>query len=75
MAVLALSMLAFSILLLRTRALPSWVGRVGLVCSVPMLGAVAAQYGALTTALAVLWSFCLAVAIWRHREDEAQAIG
>lgn len=74
MTVLALSMLAFSILLLRTRAMRPWVGRVGLVCSVPMLAAVAAQYGALTTLLGVLWSFCLAVAVWRHREDEAPAI-
>ncbi len=46
MTVLALSMLAFSILLLRTRAMRPWVGRVGLLCSVPMLAAVAAQYGA-----------------------------
>ena len=73
MTVLALSMLAFSILLLRTRAMRPWVGRVGLMCSVPMLASVAAQYGALTTLLGVLWSFCLAVAVWLHREDEAQA--
>ena len=33
MTVLALSMLAFSILLLRTRAMRPWVGRVGLLCT------------------------------------------
>jgi hypothetical protein len=34
-----------------------------------MLGATAAQYGAFTTPLGILWAFCLAVAIWRQPES------
>jgi hypothetical protein len=34
-----------------------------------MLASVIAQYGASTTALGVVWAFCLAVAIWRGHDD------
>jgi hypothetical protein len=66
MAVLSLAILSMSVLVLRTHDLPTWHGQVGLVCGVPMLVAVIAQYGAYTTALGVVWAFCLAVALWRH---------
>ncbi len=65
MGVLGLAMLAVSVVVLRTQALGRWVGYVGLACSVVTLGAVAVQYGAFTTPLAILWTFCLGVAIWR----------
>ena len=70
MAVLSLAILAMSVLLLRTHALPTWVGRVGLVGGSLMLVSVIAQYGAYTTALGVVWAFCLAVALWRHGEPD-----
>lgn len=66
MAVLSLAILAMSVLMLRTHDLPPWVGRVGLACGIPMLVSVIAQYGAYTTALGVVWAFCLAIALWRH---------
>jgi hypothetical protein len=68
MGVLALSMLAVSVVVLRTQALGRWVGYVGTLCSVVMLAAVAAQFGAYTTPLGILWALCLAVAIWRQPE-------
>jgi hypothetical protein len=67
MAVLALFMLATSVVVLRTGVAGRWVGYVGAGCGVLMLGAVAAQYGAYTTPLAILWALCLAVALLRRR--------
>jgi hypothetical protein len=69
MTVLSLCMLGLSVVVLRTHALARWVGYVGMVCGVLMLGATAAQYGAFTTPLGILWAFCLAVAIWRQPES------
>ncbi len=66
MAVLGLFILAVSVVVLRTSALGRWLGYVGVGCAVLMLAAVVAQYGAYTTPLAILWSLCLAVAIWRQ---------
>jgi hypothetical protein len=71
MAALALFILAISIVVLRTAALGRWIAYVGLACAVVMLAAVVAQYGAFTTPLAILWSLCLAVAIWRASPAEA----
>jgi hypothetical protein len=71
MAVLSLAILSISVLVLRARILARWVGYVGLGCGLPMIASVIAQYGAYTTALGVLWSFCLAVAIWRGGDDKA----
>jgi hypothetical protein len=70
MGVLALSSLAVSIVVLRTGALARWVGYVGVVCGLIILGAVAAQYGSYTTPLAILWALCLAVAIWRQPQSD-----
>ena len=66
MAVLALCILAVSVVVLRTEVFGRWLGYAGGACSVVMVAAVAAQYGAFTTPLAILWALCLAVAIWRQ---------
>jgi hypothetical protein len=65
MAALALFILAISVVVLRTAALGRWLAYIGLACAAVMLTGVVAQYGAFTTPLAILWSLCLAVALWR----------
>jgi hypothetical protein len=65
MAVLALFILAISVVVLRTGLYGRWLGYVGTACATVMIGAVLAHYGAYTTPLAILWSLGLAVAIWR----------
>ena len=74
MAVLALCMLAVSIVVLRTGAFGRWLGYLGGGCSAAMLVAVAAQYGAYTTPLAILWALGLAVAIWRQPTADASLV-
>jgi|tagenome__1003787_1003787.scaffolds.fasta_scaffold20824522_1 hypothetical protein len=71
MAVLAACMLAVSVVVLRTAVFGRWLGYVGCACSVVMILAVLAQYGAFTTPLAIVWSLCLAVAIWRQPTGQA----
>jgi len=71
MAVLALCMLAVSVVVLRTGVFGRWLGCVGVACSAVMIAAVVAQYGAFTTPLAILWALCLAVAIWRQPAGDA----
>jgi hypothetical protein len=66
MFVLGLCIFAVSVVILRTAALGRWIGYVGTGCSVVMLIAVIAQFGAYTTPLGILWALCLAVAIWRQ---------
>jgi hypothetical protein len=63
MGALALTILATSVLALRTGAFARWAAWVGLVGGALMLGAVAAGYGGFTVPVAILWSVCLAVAI------------
>jgi hypothetical protein len=65
MAVLALFVLAISVVVLRTALLGRWLGYLGVVCGLAIVGAVVVQYGAFSTPLAILWSLGLAVAIWR----------
>jgi hypothetical protein len=65
MAALGLMILGVSVAVLRTRALGRWVGWVGVFCATPILLATLAQYGAYLTLLAICWSLCLAVALWR----------
>jgi hypothetical protein len=69
MAVLAACILAVSVVVLRTELFGRWLGYVGCACSVVMIVAVLVQYGAFTTPLAIVWSLCLAVAIWRQPTD------
>jgi hypothetical protein len=71
MGVLALCILAVSVVVLRTGVFGRWLGYVGGTCAAVMIAAVAAQYGALTTPLAILWALCLAVAIWRQPAADA----
>lgn len=66
MGVLALAILAVSVVVRRTQALGRWLAAVGFVCGSVMLVAVVAQYGSYTTPLGILWGLCLAVAIWRQ---------
>jgi len=66
MTTLALSILAFSVAVIRTGALGRWVAIVGIVCAVVIAGAVAASVGAFAIPLALLWAVCAAVAIWRR---------
>jgi hypothetical protein len=63
MGALGLTILATSVLALRTSAYGRWAGWVGIGCGGLMLGAVAAGYGSFTVPLAILWSICLAVAV------------
>jgi hypothetical protein len=69
MGVLGLCILAVSVVIALTDALGRWVAYVGFGCSGVILAAVLAQYGAFATLLAVLWAFCLAVALWRQPAD------
>jgi hypothetical protein len=69
MAVLALCILAVSVVVLRTGVFGRWLAYVGIVCSGVTLAAVIAQFGAFTSPLAILWALCLAVAIWRRTSE------
>jgi hypothetical protein len=62
MAALGLMILGVSVALL-----PSWVGRLGAGCAAVVLGATLAQYGAYVTLVAILWTLCLAVWLWRRQ--------
>lgn len=66
MTVLAASMLAFSSVIIRTRALARWVGVLGIVCALVIVGAIVMSVGAFAIPLALLWALGLAVAIWRQ---------
>ncbi len=68
MGVLGLCIVAISVVVLRTGALARWVGYVGVFCGAVIVAAFLARYGAFATMLAVLWSFALAVGIWRQPE-------
>ncbi len=63
MGALALTILATSVLSLRTAAYGRWAGWVGIACGAVMTAAVAAGYGGFTVPLAILWSVCLGIAI------------
>lgn len=66
MAALALSILAMSIVVIRTQILPKWLGVVGVICSAVILAAVAALLGSLTVPVALVWAISMAVALWRQ---------
>ena len=63
MGALALTILATSVLALRTDAYARWAAWVGIGCGALMTGAAGAGYGGFTVPLAILWSVCLAIAI------------
>ncbi len=66
MTTLALTMVAVSVVVIRTDVLGRWVGYVGVVCAAVILGAVAMMVGPFAIPAALLWASCLAVAIWRR---------
>jgi hypothetical protein len=68
MGVLALAILAVSVVVLRTQALGRWMAHVGFVCGGVIMAATLAQYGGFTTPFGILWGLCLAAAIWRQPE-------
>jgi hypothetical protein len=63
MGALALTILATSVLALRTGAYTRWAAWVGLACGAVMLAAVGAGYGVFTVPLAILWSVTLGIAL------------
>ena len=63
MGALALTILATSVLALRTGAFTRWAAWVGLGCGAAMLAAVLAGFGIFTVPLAILWSVCVGIAI------------
>jgi hypothetical protein len=67
MTALGLTILAVSVVVVRTLVLAKWFGYVGLVCSTLILVASAAMVGQFTIILSLIWSLCLSVAIWRQR--------
>ena len=71
MAVLALCIVAVSVVVLRTGVFGRWLGYLGGVCAAVMVAAVVVQLGAFTTPMAILWALCLAVAIWRGPSADA----
>ena len=75
MTTFALTALALGVLVLRSGILARWQGFVGIGCGVLVLGAVAALVGAYTVPVAILWSICTAVAVWRGPRGEDVAVG
>ncbi len=63
MGALALTILATSVLALRTAAFGKWAAYVGLGCGVVMLAAVGAGFGGFAVPLAILWSICTGIAV------------
>lgn len=66
MALLGATMLAISVLVLRSRILAKWIGVLGSACGLVTLAAVAAGFGAFATPMAILWGVGLAVAVLRR---------
>jgi hypothetical protein len=63
MGALALTIVATSVLALRTNAYTRWAAWVGLACGFVMLVAAAVGYGVFTVPLAILWSVTLGIAV------------
>jgi hypothetical protein len=66
MTALALTMLAVSMVVLRTHFLATWMAYVGFGCAAVITVAVGALVGGFTVPIAILWALCMAVAIWRQ---------
>jgi hypothetical protein len=66
MTALGLTILAVSIVILRTAVLAKWLAYVGLACSTIILLASLLMIGQFTIILSLLWALCLSVAIWRQ---------
>jgi hypothetical protein len=66
MTALGLTILAVSIVIVRTHILARWSAYVGLACSAIILIASAAMIGQYTIILSLIWSLTLSLALWRH---------
>ena len=66
MTAFALTVIAVSVLVLRTHILATWMAYVGLGCGAVVAVAVAAMYGTFTVPIAILWALSMTVAIWRQ---------
>jgi hypothetical protein len=66
MLALGLTILAVSVVILRTAVLAKWFAYVGLTCSAIILLASVAMMGAFTIILSLIWTLCLSIAIWRQ---------
>jgi hypothetical protein len=71
MGTFALSAIALGVLVLRGGGMARWQGVVGVVLGAVVIVAVAGLVGAFTVPIAILWSLCTAVAIWRGPRDAA----
>jgi hypothetical protein len=71
MGTFALSAIALGLLVLRSGGLARWQGVVGVALGAVVIVAVAGLVGAFTVPIAILWSLCTAVAIWRGPRDAA----
>lgn len=74
MGVLGLSILATSVVVLKSHCLARWVGMLGILCSILIIGAAAALLGALATPAVIVWALAMAVAIWRQSAPARTAI-
>ena len=66
MTTLALTIVAVSMVCLRTAALPRWTSYVGFGAAAVILVAVVAQIGAYAIPAALLWAVALGIALWRQ---------
>jgi len=66
MGLLGVTMLATSVLILRSKVLSGWVGVLGSACGVITLAAVAVGFGAFSTPVAIVWGIGLAVSVLRR---------
>ena len=69
MSVLAFTILAISVVVIRTRFLGRWIGFVGVVCGAVILVAVIAMVGQYAIPAALLWALCVALALLRQPAD------
>ena len=66
MAALAFTIIAVSMLVLRTHVLANWMAYVGFVCAALITVAVGALIGGFMVPVGILWALCMMVAIWRQ---------
>ena len=69
MMALGLTILAVSVVVLRTAVLAKWFAYVGLACAAIILLASVAMVGAFTIILSLIWALCLSVASWRRQSS------
>lgn len=75
MASMAMTILAVSVLVVRTAVLPAWLGYLGFVSSALIVVAVALMLGGFGIPVANLWAICLGVALWRMPAPVSGSVG